>query len=287
MLRRLLNFAGLAFLIFFVLPLSLRAIRYVLDNTPSEYLYDIPAADMASSGILPAAESQSSARILVMSVPISGKRGKFLTHSWIVLKPENARFWSRYDVLGFAGWDGAGARNGEWLGNRPVLDRYAPDGRWFGRSPTIIVDAEGKTAAAAIPKIKAVIENYETLAGHYRFWPGPNSNTFVAALLRAAPELRASLPPTAIGKDFRPNVFFGLTDSRTGVEANVLGIIGLKAGWVEGLEINLFSFIAGLDLRKPALKVPGFGEVYFQKPGLVLAAGPKEMIRFGQSNSAP
>jgi Protein of unknown function (DUF3750) len=279
--RRLLNFIALAFLLFFVLPLSLRAVLYVVDNrTPSDYSYDVGTADMASIGLLPAAETQPAARLLIMSVPMSGKRGQFLTHSWVVLKPENARSWSRYDVLGFASRDGAGVRNGEWLGNRPVLNRYAPDGRWFGRSPVVIVDTEGKTAAAAITKITAVIENYETLAGHYRFWPGPNSNTFVAAVLRAAPELRASLPPTAIGRDFRPSAFFGLTDSRTGVEADLLGIVGLKVGWIEGLEINLFSFVAGLDLRQPALKLPGFGQIDFEKPGSVVTRPNNREVRF-------
>ena len=54
-------------------------------------------------------------------------------------------------------------------------------------------DLSGAEAAALIPKIEAVIEDYETKAGHYRFWPGPNSNTFTAAVLRAVPELAATL----------------------------------------------------------------------------------------------
>jgi hypothetical protein len=209
---------------------------------------------------------------------MSGQRGKFLTHHWIVLKRENARSWSRYEVLGFASRDGDGARNGQWLGNHPTLNRYAPDGRWFGRSPVVIADAEGPTAAAMIPKIEAVIESYEAMAGHYRFWPGPNSNTFVAAVVRAVPELGASLPPTAIGKDFRPGVFAGLTDSRTGVEAGAWGILGVKIGWIEGVEINLFSFIAGIDLRQPALKLPGFGRIGFT---------PNRVITNITSNASP
>src|ERR1700726_2306784 len=105
-----------------------------------------------------------------------------------------------------------------------------------GEARYLSADAQGTTAAAMIPKIEAAIENYEAMAGHYRFWPGPNSNTFVAAVLRAAPELRASLPPTAIGKDFRPGAFVGLADSRTGVEADLWGVFGVKIGWIEGLE---------------------------------------------------
>ena len=40
-------------------------------------------------------------------------------------------------------------------------------------------------------------------AGDYRIWPGPNSNSFTAAILRAVPELGVSLPANAIGRDYR------------------------------------------------------------------------------------
>lgn len=106
-----------------------------------------------------------------------------------------------------------------------------------------------------------VRQAYENTAGHYRPWPGPNSNTFVARILRAVPELDATLPPTAIGKDFRPGPYFGLTDTRTEVEVSLLGVAGVKAGWVEGVEINFLRLILGADLRQPALKLPGFGRV--------------------------
>ena len=259
---RPLGIAGLFVLIFFVLPISLRASWFFFEKRVSKAnSYDVGSADMSTTGLLPAAESHPSARVLIMSVPLSGERGKFLTHNWVVLKRENAASWNRYEVLGFASRDADGALNGRWLDNAPTLNRYAADGRWFGRSPVVIADAEGPAAAAMIPRIEAVIENYETMAGHYRSWPGPNSNTFVEVVLRAAPELGASLPPTAIGKDFRPGIFLGRTDSRTGVEADLWGMLGVKIGWVEGLEINLLSLIAGLDLRQPALKLPGFGRI--------------------------
>jgi hypothetical protein len=92
-------------------------------------------------------------------------------------------------------------------------------------------------------------------------WPGPNSNTFIAAVLRAAPELAMTLPPNAVGKDFRDGFYAGLTDSRTGVELSMFGLLGIKAGWVEGLELNLLGLVAGLDLRHPAVKLPGFGRI--------------------------
>jgi hypothetical protein len=258
--KRLLKFVALFVLVFFVLPLSIRASLLFFGQVPA-HSYDVETSDMSSIGLLPAAASLPAARVLIMSVPMSGDRGSFFTHSWVVFKRDNATSWSRYDVLGFASRDGDGVRNGVWLGNRPTLNRYAPDGRWFGRSPVVIADAEGPTAEALIVRIETVISSYEEVAGHYRFWPGPNSNTFVAAVLRAVPELGACLPPTANGKDFKPGVFFGLTDSGTGIETGLWGVLGMKVGWVEGLEINLFSLVAGLDLRQPALKLPGFGRI--------------------------
>ena len=36
----------------------------------------------------------------------------------------------------------------------------------------------------------------------YRIWPGPNSNSFVAHVLREVPELGTTLPPNATGRDF-------------------------------------------------------------------------------------
>jgi Protein of unknown function (DUF3750) len=260
--ERPLKFVARFVFLFFVLPLCIRAALFVFEGqTPDAYSFDTEKADMSSIGLLPAATNHPAARVLIMSVPLAGDRGKFFTHSWIVLKRENARSWSRYEVLGYASRDADGTRNGRWLGGSPMLNGYTPDGRWFGRIPVPLVDIEGATAAAMIPKIEAVVENYEAMVGRYRFWPGPNSNTFVATVLRAMPELGISLPPTAIGKDFRPGVFVGLTDSRTGVEADLWGILGLKIGWVEGVEINLLSAVAGFDLRQPALKLPGFGRI--------------------------
>lgn len=251
-------------LILFVLPLSLRtALYFAAYDTPVSYSYDSEIADMSSCGLLPSAAELAEARVLIFSVPLSGRRGQFLSHHWVVFKREKATSWSRYEVLGFASRDGNGLRNGAWLGNKPTLNRYAPDSHWFGRTPVIIADVNGAAAAAVIGKIENAIDEYEVTSGRYRFWPGPNSNTFIAAIIRAAPELATTLPPTAIGKDFRPGLFLGLTDSRTGIEANAFGVLGFKVGWIEGVELNLLGFVAGFDIRHPALKLPGFGRLDF------------------------
>lgn len=123
----------------------------------------------------------------------------------------------------------------------------------------------GERAAAAIPKIEHAIADYAFAGeGTYRLWPGPNSNTFVATVLRAVPELEVAMPSEAIGKDFRADgAVLGLTESGTGIEMSLYGLVGFKVGWIEGIEVNFLTLVAGLDARRPALKVPAFGRIGF------------------------
>jgi Protein of unknown function (DUF3750) len=231
-------------LLFFIVPLVLHAVLYFRQEHPTSYR----DADWSSVGMLSPASADGEARLLVFTGRTGRWKGIFAVHSWVVFKPENAATWSRYDVVGW----GQPLRSNGW----------APDGRWFGDAPRVLVDVRGKTAAALIPKVKEAITAYSyNNFGDYRIWPGPNSNTFTATVLRALPELETTLPPNAVGKDFRPYPYLGLTDSRTGVEASLWGILGVKVGWVEGVEFNFFGLVAGLDLRRPGLKLPGFGRV--------------------------
>jgi hypothetical protein len=203
--------------------------------------------DRSLASRLPPAASHPDARILVMSSRTRGWKGALAVHSWIVVKGENERAWRRYDVAG--------------LGSPVRLNWWPPD-LWFGTYGTVVADIRGAQANALIPRVDAAIKDYQYRNyGDYRIWPGPNSNTFVATVLRAIPEVGATMPPNAVGRDFRPWPYLGLTDSGTGVEANLWGLIGVKLGWVEGLEVNFLGLVAGLDIREPALKVPGHGRL--------------------------
>jgi hypothetical protein len=234
----------LALLALFLLPVAARAALLAFEDRPRSWR----DADWSSIGSLPSAAAHPEARILVLSGQTGGWKGAVAVHSWIVIKRENANRWSRYDVVGW--------------GNPVRLNGWAPDSRWYGSLPSVVADIKGAEAEALIPKIEAAVQDYQfSQAGDYRMWPGPNSNTFVASVLRAVPEIQAILPPNAIGRDFRPELYAGLTDSQTGIEANAYGLLGIKLGWVEGIELNFLSLVVGLDLRQPALKVPGFGRI--------------------------
>ncbi len=234
----------LAFLAVFLLPVFARAALYAASDSPRSWR----DADWSSAGSLPPANADSQARVVIFCGRTGGWKGVVAVHSWVVLKSENASAWTRYDVVGW--------------GNPLRINGWVPDGRWFGNRPTVVADVRGPQAAALIPKLEAAVASYEYRhAGDYRIWPGPNSNSFTAALLRAAPELHVALPSNAIGRDFRDGFYLGPSDSRTGVELNLWGYLGLKLGWVEGIEVNVLGLVAGIDLRRPGVKLPGFGRI--------------------------
>jgi Protein of unknown function (DUF3750) len=254
-MRRPIKKIVLTILAIFLFPLAVHGALYSVQSRGAQS-YD--RADWSSTGMLPPADAEPEARLLVFTGRTGRWRGIFAVHSWVVLKPENASNWMRYDVVGW----GQPVRNNGW----------APDSHWFGNTPRVLLDLRGAEAAAMIPKVQAAIGTYRyNRPGDYRIWPGPNSNTFVASVLRAVPELETALPSNAVGKDFRPAPYVGLTDSRTGLEASLFGVLGVKLGWVEGVELNFLGLVTGLDVRHPAVKLPGFGRIGIDD-GTALAA---------------
>ena len=233
----------------FLAPLVARAALYAIGNAPRSWR----DADWSSTNLLPAARDYRPGRVIVFTGLTGAWKGIFSVHSWIVLKPAGASEWTRYDVVGW--------------GSPVRVNGWPPDGLWYGNKPVAIADVSGPGAEELIPKIEAAVKEYAyARAGDYRLWPGPNSNSFTAAILRAVPELGVSLPANAVGRDYRDGFYAGLTDSGTGVELNLHGLAALKAGWVEGIEVNLFGLVAGLDLRHPGLKLPGYGRVGLESP---------------------
>ena len=110
--------------------------------------------------------------------------------------------------------------------------------------------AEGEEIAA---RILGIAKEYPC-AAHYRAWPGPNSNTFIAWLARRV-GMRTVLPPTAVGKDFTTWLHAGVTVSGTGIELETLPL-GAEIGLCEGVEVHLFGLTAGVGLWPPAVKLP-------------------------------
>src|SRR3977135_3667808 len=160
-MRRPVRKVLIGLLALFLFPLAVAPRLHAAKARPASFR----DADWSSTGMLPPASADRDARLLVFTGRTGRWKGIFAVHSWVVFKPENASAWSRYDVVGW----GQPVRSNGW----------APDGRWFGDMPRVLVDVRGADAAALVPKVKAAVAAYRYgNFGDYRIWPGPNSNTF-------------------------------------------------------------------------------------------------------------
>jgi hypothetical protein len=178
-------------------------------------------------------------------------RGYFGVHTWIAVKPSNADRYRVHEVIGYR------LRR---AGTVVVSREREPDGRWFGAHPELLRDVRGPGVDALITRIEAAVQRYPYTSS-YHAWPGPNSNTFTAFVLREVPELRVDLPPTAIGKDYLGMIPVARTPSGTGGQVNLLGVAGIAAGWEEGIEVNVLGLTFGVDPRSLSIKLPLLGRL--------------------------
>ena len=163
------------------------------------------------------------------------------------MKPKNAEEYTVYEVIGWRKWSGLPVLA---ISNRPA------DMRWFGHTPEKIYELSGEQAAELIPRIDKVARAYPYM-DYYRVWPGPNSNTFVAYVLRQFPEMSVDLPVTAIGKDYIPETFIGPTPSGQGWQVSLWGLLGMMYSAVEGIQINVLGLSLGVDISPLRIRWPG------------------------------
>ena len=214
---------------------------------------DWRTATHRAAGLAPDPVAYRDAVVQVYASRTFGWRGAFADHTWISVKPAGAERYTRYEVIGWYAGNG-----------RSVISessQRAPDAEWYGAVPRLLRDLRGAEAQAVIDRLPQAISAYP-YGNEYRTWPGPNSNTFVAHVGRAIPELRLAMPSTAIGKDYVSlREIVGPSPSHTGIAISLYGLAGVMAAWDEGIEVNVLGLVAGVDVRKPAFKVPGLGRV--------------------------
>ena len=211
------------------------------------------AASRASAGLAPDPAREPGAIIQVYGARAHSWRGAFGVHTWIAAKRSGASAYTVYQVIGWRLYRGGSAVS--------VSEGATPDGRWFGALPSVLAQRRGAGVDTLIDRLDAAVAAYP-YADRYRVWPGPNSNTFVAFMARALPELRVDLPANAIGKDFlAPATWVDRLPSGTGWQVSAGGLLGASLGREEGLELNLLGLSAGIDFNDLALRLPGLGRV--------------------------
>ena len=220
---------------------------------------DWRTADRSSIGIAPKAADEKRAIVQIYSARTYGWKGNLAVHPWIAIKPANASEYEIYEVIGYYAGTGRSVVR---------MSHREPDSRWFGNAPEMHFEARGKEAEEMIPHMLKAIESYP-YPNDYRVYPGPNSNTFVSYVMRNTPGIYADLPPNAIGKDWIGQAQpFGVTESGTGLQFSLFGMLGARVGLVDGLELNILGMNFGIDFVRPAIKLPFVGRLGFKDKGL-------------------
>lgn len=209
-------------------------------------------ASWDSAGIAPEPQETPEAVIQVYAARAWGWKGVFAVHTWIAVKHASATRFDRYEVVGWGVNQGAPAIR---------KNRHVPDGYWAGNRPELLVDLRGPDVEELVQRIEQAIESYP-YPDRYVTWPGPNSNTFIAHLGRAVPELGLELPSTAIGKDYLDRgKIFASTPSGTGYQLSLWGVAGASLGRHEGFELHLLGLTLGIDPFDFAIKLPSIGRI--------------------------
>lgn len=240
------------FIVFIILTLIGPIWVFLTDNI--EFGADYLTANRESSHLTPEAHVISDAVIQVYAARAFNWRGIFALHTWIAVKPKNAKQYTVYQIIGW-----------RYFRNLPALSIEAdiPDRIWFNQKPKIIYEIRGVNAEKLIPKINEAANRYP-YANNYVTWPGPNSNTFVAYIARAIPEMKLALPSNAIGKDFTGNHILIRAPSGTGYQLTIFGCFGIMLALKEGFEINLLGFVYGISPAMLTIKLPAIGDISFK-----------------------
>jgi uncharacterized protein DUF3750 len=226
------------------------ALFFLLPNKNTN-AQDWRTASSEPTGLAPNPATTPEAVVQVYGARTWGWRGSFGVHTWVAVKPEKADAFTVYEVIGW---------RLRYSDSVVVVRQRPPDARWFGNAPELYADKRGAEAEKLIPRIEAAVQSYPH-AKEYSAWPGPNSNTFVAWITRAVPELGVDFPPTAIGKDYISSSLVGSAPSGSGVQFSLGGLFALTASGVEGLELNLLGLTFGINPFDPALKLPMLGRL--------------------------
>jgi hypothetical protein len=233
-----------------IVPLLLFALAY-FDRQKAGAVSDWRAASRAPVGLAPDPASTPEPVVQLYAARAVRWRGYFGVHTWIAVKPRDAKSFTVYEVNG---WRLRRTGSSVAIGDRP------PDSRWFGALPMLVAERRGAGVEEMIARIETAVRAYP-YADTYRVWPGPNSNTFTAFVLRAAPELKADLPATAIGKDYLGASLLARAPSGTGWQVSVLGMLGVLGAREEGIELNVLGLTFGVDPNQLSLKLPLAGRV--------------------------
>jgi hypothetical protein len=174
------------------------------------------------------------ATVLLLTGGLGHPMDHIARHPWFATRRAGEARWQIHEV-------GGGGHSDDPFRNAPYVDPVL-HGMW-----------RGGQAERAIACLEREVGPWKARL-RYRFYPGPNSNTFGDVMLRRC-GLKASLPSTSVGKDWRGWFGAGWSSEGTGVQVDT-PILGLKLGLKEGVEVHVLGLSIGVDVWPPAIILP-------------------------------
>jgi hypothetical protein len=199
-------------------------------------------------------------RVQLWSATLPSALRVIAVHTWFnAYEPAEGR-WRRWEV-----WQNRDAGGESWAHVHRDLMHYD---RSVGGGPAACeVEWTGNEAERLLAVLARSPEYPER--HRYRYWPGPNSNTFAAWILAQA-GISHSMDPRAVGKDFIGTHGFGIRreGGRVQLESPLLG---LHIDRERAFELHVLGLTLGLE-RDPAALTTPLGRLRFRpKPS---AEGP-------------
>lgn len=143
--------------------------------------------------------------------------------------------------------------DGRKVSVQPLGDDPFADERW-DHEVVVWEHLSGEAAHDVANELLRQTQQYEN-RDDYTYWPGPNSNTYIARMARRVDGLIVPFHHNAIGKDYARILQVGPTATGTGLELET-AFLGVEIGVREGVELHLGQLTFGVGLAPPALKIP-------------------------------
>lgn len=187
-------------------------------------------------------------------------------HCWFTAFDPAVGQWRRWEV-----WQNADAGGTSWGHvHRDLMSPYRP----VGGGPAV---RQAEWQGEEAERLLAVLEGSPEYPhrARYHYWPGPNSNTYAAWVLRQA-AVSHDFDPRAVGKDY-----LGLLGGRG--QLTMPGfqwespLLGLKIARCCGVEVHLLGLTVGYRRAGRLLKTP-FGPALLPQRNIVTEY-PQGMVR--------
>ena len=99
-------------------------------------------------GLAPDPAQVKEAVVQVYGARAVGGKGLFGVHTWVAVKPTDAREWTVYEVIGW---------RLRYSDSALAIHNRGPDERWFGAVPELLADRRGPGAEALIARGESVV----------------------------------------------------------------------------------------------------------------------------------